>query len=114
MADVETPEENRTEEQPHPNSGSGMDLVFTMLAIVGLLTIVIGGSILIRNALVDEEPRDRIIRIVERDEPEQVCYEEVVTRGGGLFGDLEDSDDFDAEAEFADDGRRVIIICEDR
>ena len=117
MTDTETTEDNETEKRPHPASGSGFGLGMTMLAIVGLLTIVIGGSVLIQNGLADDdEPRDRIIRIIEPapDEPERVCYEEVVPRGGGLFGDLEADDDFDAEAGFADArGNRVVIVCED-
>lgn len=117
MTDTETTEDNETEKRPHPARGSEFGLGVTLLAIVGLLTIVIGGSVLIQNGLADDdEPRDRIIRIFEPapDEPERVCYEEVVPRGGGLFGDLEADDDFDAEAGFADArGNRVVIVCED-
>lgn len=103
-----------TETPENPERGSWVEHGMTFLAIVGLLTIVIGGAVVIRNGLSDERP-ERIIRVVEPepDRSEQVCYEEVVRSGGGLFGDLDD-DDFDAEAQFARDGeRRVVIVCED-
>ena len=115
MAEAEVTETPRPDDS-NPNSGSWIELGTAFLAIVGLLTIVIGGSLVIRNGLTEDEPRDRTIRIVEHEEPEQRCYEEVVSGGGGLFGDLDDHDDgdFDAEARFADDReRRVVIICED-
>lgn len=105
----------------NPNRGAWIELGITALATVGLLTLVIGGSILVRNAMTEDERRERIVRVQpEPDEPEQYCYEEVTPRNGGLFGDRDDQgadfgqDDFDAEARFADAGeRRVIIVCED-
>lgn len=96
--------------------GTWLELGITALATLGLLTLVIGGAILIRSGFDEPERRERILRVQPvPDEPEQYCYEEVVPRNGGLFGDRDDQgDDFDAEAQFADGGeRRVIIVCED-
>ena len=96
------------------SSGGWIEVGMTVLAIVGLLTIVIGGSILIQNVLEEDERTERVERrviIEEREVDDRECYEE--RRVVGLFGDRDDSDDdFDAEAEFADD-RRTVIICED-
>ena len=92
--------------------GNWIDLGITVLATVGLLTIVIGGSLLLGELIRDDDQPHRII-IVDPDEPDQYCYEQVVPVGGGLFDDVE-PDDFDAEARFADGRRsRVIVVCED-
>ncbi len=116
MADAEATQVDPNEKQAHPNSGSWLEVAMTALATIGLLTIVIGGAVLISAGLADDDDEPRIIRVVERpqDEPEQICYEEVVPRGGGgLFGNIDD-DDFDAESQFADSRDiRVVIVCED-
>lgn len=83
-----------------------VDGVMAVLATIGVLTLIIGGSVLVRNALVDENsPRERVERVVPREEPwterDDLCDD---ARGGGLFGTLDSDDvgdDFDAEAEFA-------------
>jgi len=112
-------DEDANENVHNSNENIWINMVMTGLAIVGLLTIVIGGSLLAANALDgDDDRRERVVRVVptEPDETEQVCYEEEVRRGGGLFpeDDYEFDDDFDAEAQFASDqGRQIVIICEE-
>ena len=103
-------------------SGFWIEASMTLLAIIGLLTLVIGGSLLVQRVAGDDDEferverrevireQERVERRQVREEPERVCFEE--RRGGGLFGDRRSNDgDFDAEAEFA--GDRIVVVCED-